>query len=417
VRLLRRGDFALLVAGSSLNAIGSWATIIAVWGYAAYRFHAGSGEIAVLGLAWSAPGALLGPIAGVPIDRLGPRRVLIASDLLGVVASLSMAAAGRFSTLVALAFVSGAVQAFGQPAAMSLPARIVDDTDLLAANAFLGAAEQSAIVFGPLVAAVAISAWGIRAPFLFDAATFVAGALAVAPVHLHPVPPLVRRSAAVELREGLGLARSIRDVRRTLALAGAVFFTWGAFFVLEPLYVRDVLHRSAALLGLFQTVFGVGLVATTLMLPSLGDRVASLRWLSVSVALSGLAAAAYVGTRSVFVAFGGVFLWGVDVAFFLPPMQTLLQRATPVEAHGRVLGLASTLEAWGGLVAIPLTGLVVASIGVSATGIAVGAIAVAAGLGGVLRSRRVPPVAGQGTQAGPDREIAVARPAPGNVAT
>ncbi len=292
------------------------------------------------------------------------------------------------------------MQAFGQPAAMSLPARIVGDDDLLAANAFLGAAEQSAIVFGPLVAAVAISAWGIRAPFLFDAATFVAGAVAVAPVHLRPVAtvrldagPVATRSARVELREGLVLARSIRDVRRALALAGAVFFTWGAFFVLEPLYVRDVLHRSAALLGLFQTVFGVGLVATTLMLPALGDRVASLRVLSLSVALSGLAAATYVGTRSVFVAFVGVFLWGVDVAFFLPPMQTVLQRATPVEAHGRVLGLASTLEAWGSLIAIPLTGLVVASIGVSRTGAVVGAVAVAARS---RRSRSHPPFAGLG---------------------
>jgi len=149
-----------------------------------------------------------------------------------------------------------------------------------------------------------------------------------------------------------------------------------------------VLHRSAALLGLFQTAFGIGLVGATLTLPALGDRVASLRVLSLSVALSGLAAATYVGTPSVFVAFVGVFLWGVDVAFFLPPMQTVLQRATPVEAHGRVLGLASTLESWGSLLAIPLTGLVVASIGVSRTGALVGAIAIAAGIGGVVRSRR-----------------------------
>jgi sugar phosphate permease len=78
------------------------------------------------------------------------------------------------------------------------------------------------------------------------------------------------------------------------------------------------------------------------------------------------------------------------VAFFLPPMQTVMQRATPVEAHGRVLGLASTLEAWGSLIAIPLTGLVVASIGVSRTGMAVGAVAVAAGLAGLVRIRRTP---------------------------
>ena len=54
------------------------------------------------------------------------------------------------------------------------------------------------------------------------------------------------------------MACSLTDVRRTLLLAAAVFCSWGAFFVLEPLYVRDVLHRSPATLGLLQTVFGIG---------------------------------------------------------------------------------------------------------------------------------------------------------------
>jgi predicted MFS family arabinose efflux permease len=388
VRLLRRGPFALLFVGTALNAIGTWATLIALWGYAAYRFHVGPGSIALLGLAWSAPGALLSPVAGVPIDRLGPKRVLVASNVLGVVASLAMAAAGRFGTLALLAIVAGVVQAFGRPAAMSLPPRLVGDDDLLSANALLGAAEQSSIVFGPLVGAAAISLWGVRAPFLFDAATFVAGALVVLPLRLstvHRPPPAPVRE---ELARGLALARAIPEVRRTLALAGAVFCSWGAFFVLEPLYVRDVIHRSPAVLGLFQTVFGVGLVGTTLLLPRIGDRVASVRALAASVAVSGVAAAVYVGTHVVAVAFAGVFVWGVDVAFFMPPMQTLLQRATPIESHGRVLALAATLDGTGSLVAIPLTGLAVAAVGVPATGAMVGALAVAAGLAGWTVDRR-----------------------------
>ena len=388
MRLVRRGPFALLFFGSALNAIGTWATLIALWGYAAYRFHVGPGAIAVLGLAWSAPGALVSPFAGLPIDRLGPKRVLIASNLLGVATSLAMAAAGRFSTLAVLAIGAGVVQAFGRPAAMSLPARLVDDEDLLAANSLLGAAEQSAIVFGPLVGAAAISLWGVRAPFLFDAATFVAGALVVWPLRLspvHPAPPLPVRQ---ELARGLALARAIPEVRRTLLLAGAVFCSWGAFFVLEPLYVRDVLHRSPAVLGLFQTAFGVGLFGTTLLLPRIGDRVASVRALSISVAVSGLAAAVYVGTHVLAVAFVGVFVWGVDVAFFFPPMQTLLQRVTPVEAHGRVLALASTLDGVGNLAGIPLTGVIVALIGVPATGAVVGGFALTAGAVGWRVDRR-----------------------------
>jgi predicted MFS family arabinose efflux permease len=160
--------------------------------------------------------------------------------------------------------------------------------------------------------------------------------------------------------------------------------------VLEPLYVRDVLHRSPATLGLLQTVFGIGLIGTTIMLPRLGDRVASVRALALAVAASGVAAALYVGTRSLAVAMVGVFLWGVDVAFFWPPMQTVLQRATPTDAHGRVMGLASSANGLGQLVAIPLAGLAVAAVGVSGTGALVGGLALAAGVTGVVVTARDP---------------------------
>ena len=404
MRLLRQGPFARLFAGSALNALGTWATIIALWGYAGVHFHVGPSGIALIGLAWSAPAALLSPFAGVPVDRFGPKRVLVCSDAVGVVSALAMVGAGSFTVLVALALLAGTVEAVGRPAAMALPARLVGPDDLLTANAMIGAAEQSAIVFGPLVGSAAIAVWGIRAAFLIDAATFVVGALAVASVRMNPLgsdgrlgrragPPL--RAAWRDVRAGLALARRIDAVRRTLLLAVAVFMSWGAFFVLEPLYVRTVLHRSPALLGLFQTAFGTGLVLSSLALPRLGDRLVSVRALAVAVGLSGVAAIVYVGTRSVPVAFVGVFGWGVDVAFFMAPMQTLLQRSTPAEAQGRVLALASAAEGVGGLAAIPLAGLAVGLIGVSGTGAVVGGAAVAIGAGAwwaaVRRDGRVPP--------------------------
>src|SRR5439155_25269868 len=100
--------------------------------------------------------------------------------------ALLMAAAGSYTALVVLAVLAGAVEAFGRPAATSLPPRLVDDADLLTANSLLGVAEQSAIVFGPLAGALAISWGGIRAAFFFDAATFVVGTLAVLPLRLRP---------------------------------------------------------------------------------------------------------------------------------------------------------------------------------------------------------------------------------------
>lgn len=388
MHLLRRPRLALLFAGGALNAIGSWATLIALWGFAAYRFHTGAAGIAMLGLAWNVPGAALGPIAGAPIDRFGPRAVMIASDVLGLVTALGMAASNSYGALLGMAVAAGAVQSFGRPASMSLIPRIVEEGELLAGNSFMGVAEQSAIVFGPLAGSLAINAWGIRAAFLFDAATFAVGALSVLPLRLHGNASVSGGGFSVrELLAGWRLARRIADVRRTLGLAFAVFCSWGAFMVIEPLYVRDVLHRSPAILGLLQTVFGIGLIGTTMLLPRVGERVVSVKALAIAVAFSGVAAAVYVGTRSMTIAMVGVFLWGVDVAFFMPPMQTVLQRATPVEAHGRVMSLAATANGVGNLVAIPVSGLVVGAIGVSHTGAVIGLLAVMTGaLGAVIAS-------------------------------
>ncbi|HUJ64447.1 MAG TPA: hypothetical protein VLX59_02850, partial [Acidimicrobiales bacterium] len=73
MRLLRQPRLALLFAGGALNAIGSWATLIALWGFAAYHFHAGPDQVALLGLAWTVPAAALSVFSGLPIDRFGPR--------------------------------------------------------------------------------------------------------------------------------------------------------------------------------------------------------------------------------------------------------------------------------------------------------------------------------------------------------
>ena len=382
-RLLRQGRFALLCAGNALNAIGSWAAIIAIWGFASAHFHASSVQIALLGLAWSAPAALVGPLAGVPEDRFGPRVVLAASDAAGAAAAVAMASTHSFGVLAALAFGSGLVRAAGTPAGQSLPPRLVDDADLLQANSLLAMADQSAIVLGPLVAAAVIADLGVRAAFYVDAITFVVGALSVLPLRLRPLATQVgKTSLSGDLRAGLLLARSTPVVRRTLALAAVVFASWGAFFVLEPLYVRDVLHRTPALLGLFQTAWGAGLLVTTALLHRIGDRLASVRAIAVSVAVSGVAAATYVGTHILAVAFVGVVAWGVAVAFFLPPMQVVLQRAAPTAAHGRILALSSTANGVANVVAIPLAGLCAGLLGVEVTGALVGALAVVAGLAG-----------------------------------
>lgn len=145
MHLLRNRRFALLVAGEAVNGIGSWCALIAMWGYATYRFDAHAGEVALIGLAWSLPAALLGPMAGIPVDRLGPRRVLLLTDTAAAGVALALVFAGTFNTFLFLGLLHGITKAFASPAFRALPPRLVDDADLPEANALLGSALQSSI--------------------------------------------------------------------------------------------------------------------------------------------------------------------------------------------------------------------------------------------------------------------------------
>jgi predicted MFS family arabinose efflux permease len=295
-----------------------------------------------------------------------------------------MAFAGSFEHLVALGGIHGLAKAFAQPASDTLPPRLVDDKDLLAANAILGAGSESAIVFGPLVAALAIAAWGLKGAFFVDAATYAFGIAVVLPLRLRTLHerPAERTRLRTEIAEGLRIVREQEVLKFTLVLSTMVFLTWGAYVVVEPIYVRDVLGKPASFFAALQTAFGVGLVATGLLMPKLGDRVAGPRALSMSVVLSGLTAALYVGTRIPAVAMVGVFLWGVDVAFFSAPSRTLLQRNAPPEAHGRVLALYRTTHSVSDVAALPLAGLAAGLVGVQATALTMASFAFVAGLVG-----------------------------------
>jgi len=414
MHLFRNRRFALLFAGQAVNGIGSWAALIALWGFAAYKFHSGGTGIALLAMSWSAPSALLGPVVGVPIDRLGPRRVLLAAYAASAATAVGMAFTRSFGQLAAVAVGYGICKAFSIPASDSLPPRIVPAGDLLAANALLGAAQESAIVFGPLVAAGAIAVAGLRAAFFVDAATYLVGVAVVAPLVLSAVEPRPRLPLRTELGEGLRLARERPLLRYVLTLSGAVFLTWAAFVVVEPLYARDVLHRPASQFALFQVAFGIGLVLTGLTLPRLGERVAGVRPLALAVVLSGLTAGLYVGTHSVVAAYVGVFFWGVDVAFFAAPSRTLLQRGSPVWAHGRVLALYRQAHSIADVAALPLTGVLVARIGVQAAGLGVAALAGAAGVLGLVKARAMQAELEAGAHLdAADRSPPVINPAPG----
>src|SRR6478609_11167230 len=420
MRVLRVRGFALLLFGQAVSETGNWIAVIAIWGFASFRFDVGAGDLALLFVVLSVPGALLGPLLGVPIDRLGPRRTLLLANLLGVVDALLLTQAKSYTTIIVLALPLGLIEALATASLDAIPPRIVPDDQLVTANALLGGAQDVAIVFGPVAAAAVNARWGLEGAFFADAATFLVGALVALRIRIEPVARAADDEHATstwrELRDGMSLARRTRGLRWTLTVAGCVYLLWAVFGVLEPLYVRDVLGGTDAMFALLQTVFGVGLVLTGLLLAVVGERVARPRYVALAMIVSGATAALYLGTESEVVAFIGVFLWGVDTAFFFVPARTLLQRYAPAAFHGRVLSLNQSLEPAAGIVMTPLAALALGVVSVQALGIVAGAIATIGGVVLLLLARGLaaPRASDYDATAGSSRDaIALGGAAPG----
>ena len=384
--LLRDRRVALLVGGQAVNAIGSWCALVALWGYASFRFDAGPSAIALLGLAWALPALLLGPIAGVPVDRLGPKRALVVSDAAAAIVALTFIFAGSFPALVGLAAIDGVTKAFSEPAFRALAPRIVDDEHLAAANALLSTATQSAIAIGPLLGALAISSFGFEAAFVVDAMTYGVGLLVLIPFRIGAATPGGTAGSGGErpgvlgaAKDGIRIVRDRRDLRWLLLLAASVYLIWGGFVVVEPIYVREVLHGSPALFAWIESSFGIALFVAGLVVTRLGERV--VRWPVVCAAAiaSGATAMVYVGTANVVVAFVGIIGWGVVTAYFGAPLHTLMQRAAPVEAHGRVFALDGTVHSAGDLVALPTVGMVAGLVGIQVAAIGIAVVPIVGG--------------------------------------
>jgi predicted MFS family arabinose efflux permease len=365
---------------------------VAIWGYAAYQFHATAAEVSLFGVAFAVPGVVLGPLAGAVVDRVGPRATLGVAKVIGVGASLALLTAGDFRTLALLSALHGVAMAFTYPALQAMPPRLVDDTHLARTNALVSLTDEVAIVLGPVAAGVGIAAFGFTGAFVFDALTYALGLAVLPVVRVSAAPPPVEGDQPpVGVRgalEGWRLIAGTGVLRRTVACTFAVHLLYGCALLSEPLYVRDVLQRPESVFAALQTAFGLTLVLGGLLAARVGERMASFGWVAAGVGASGLTAIVYLGSPFVVVAFAGVALWGVATALIGGPSRTVLQRGSPVSAHGRVL--AADLMAANGaeLTGVALAGVLVGTLGVRGSIVGLGlSVAAAATLLG-LSDRR-----------------------------
>jgi MFS transporter, DHA3 family, macrolide efflux protein len=156
-------------------------------------------------------------------------------------------------------------------------------------------------------------------------------------------------------------------LRYTILVGTTVWFGFGAFSALEPLFYRDVVGVGVEWIGYINTAFSFGLIFGSWILVKLPSRILSARGVAVLGSLCGLGAIAYVGSTQLWIIALGGALWGLVIGLAEPLLRTLLQVASPEGYVGRVVGAAQYHRSAGELVPLALAPAAAAAFGVQQT--------------------------------------------------
>src|SRR5436305_6902101 len=191
VRALRHRNYRLFFAGQSVSLIGTWMTRIAT-SWLVYRLTGSSLLLGMVGFAGQIPSFLLAPLAGVIVDRIDRRKVLVWTQALAMVQSLALAWLTlshriTIAEILWLSVMQGVINAFDMPGRQSFMIRMVEDrADLSNAIAINSSMVNTARLIGPSLAGLLIAATSEGWCFLVDGVSYIAVIASLLMMRLSP---------------------------------------------------------------------------------------------------------------------------------------------------------------------------------------------------------------------------------------
>jgi MFS family permease len=264
VTLLRERDFRNFWLGQTISLFGDQITLIALPLAAVLVLDASAAEMGYLGAAALVPHLLFSLPAGVWVERVGRRRlVMIAADVGRALFLASIPVAYwldslTFAQLYAVAFLTGCFAVAFDISHSTLFVAVTKREDYVDANSLLHGSRAFSFVAGPSVGGILVQLLSAPAALLADAASFVASAITL--VHIRsPEPPLEKSEGGMraQMAEGARFLANSRVLRPMLASVATLNFFNFAFAALFILYATRELGVKAGTLGI---VLGAGAV-------------------------------------------------------------------------------------------------------------------------------------------------------------
>ena len=378
--------------------------------------------VSLLILSFLVPAVLFSAVAGVYVDRIDRRLVLIATNVLRGFAVIGLLLVGdHFLFLLLLNIFISTVTVFFAPAEAAMIPEVVPRSQLLSANGIFTLTLNAAFALGfALLGPLVINIAGPQAVIVVVAVLyFVAAAVCSS---LPPSPPPVQNahggnavgettrameSTIQQLREGLGFVREHRSIGWSLLYLGITASLVGVLGVLGPGFAKNALGLQPKDTSIIVLPLGAGIVMGILLLNSYGKflprrRVIEGGLILLGVALSLLSIAGPISqflqnvdragnlldlsivTSLLAIVVFIAFMAGIAYAAVAIPAQTQLQEDLPEDVRGRVFGILNMLVSVASFLPIIIVGPISDLVGTATVMLLVAFAVLAAGLASVF---------------------------------
>lgn len=348
-RSVRSPNFRRFWIGQSVSFLGSEVSLLALPLIAVVTLNADATQMGILTALGYLPFLLIGLQAGVWVDRMRRRQILIWSDLATAVLLLTLPAAAlmgvlRIEQMYVLALLIGGIEVVSSVAHQSFLPSLVERRELPPANARLEGSSSVATIAGPSMAGVLVQVLTAPIAILIDAVSFIVSALVLRSVRVEEPPPLPPDESVgmrVQVSEGLHHVVRHRLLRPLFSCGATHNFFRRMIEALFVLYVVNELGLDPVALGLVLAAGGPGALLGAAVAVPLARRIGlgrTIVWMQVLTGISCFAVPLAGGPPWLTIAIlaAGQFLLGVARPVFNISQLSLRQAITPDRLQGRV---------------------------------------------------------------------------------
>lgn len=343
LRALRHRNYQLFFAGQLISLIGTWMDQVAE-AWLVYRLTGSALLLGTVAFASQIPVFLLAPIGGALADRYDRRKILIATQsammfLTFILAWVTLSHRVKIWQVIALAALTGVVNAIDLPARQAFVVDMVSRADLVNAIALNSSMFNGARVVGPALAGIVVAAIGEGWCFFANGISFLAVIAGLALMQMNRPRMAIEGSPLENIIEGFKFVGQSGPVRALMMLLGLVSFTAMPYAVLMPLFADKILHGGAQALGLLMGCSGVGALCGALTLAMRKSLKGLSLWVAVSCAGFGLALLAFSFSRTLWLSAVLLVPAGFCMMIQMASSNTLIQSMVPDRLRGRVMSV------------------------------------------------------------------------------